>query len=278
LGPIIGGDLNVTVSGADMTCNIYGMCKGDFNGSFTPATKSAKWTLELNNNSTINAGANQEFELPIRASSAMQVGAVSMIMNIPSGLVKVQDVLVNGSSVAAAWAVKGDELRIGWYSSMPVNVAENGKFITLKLKTTNAFTVGQSMEFALKFDPLNELADGNYDVIQDANLLVAQVGNGLTGILNPADNNGLSLSNYPNPFKNSTTISYALPVQGKVTIQVYNSLGQLVKSLVDANQNAGKYSIRMDGNNLMPGIYIAKLRLTNPNADIAGTVKLSVLK
>jgi len=55
------------------------------------------------------------------------------------------------------------------------------------------------------------------------------------------------LGNYPNPFKNSTTVSYALPVQGKVTIHVYNSLGQLVKSLVDANQNAGDYSIRMDG-------------------------------
>jgi len=138
--------------------------------------------------------------------------------------------------------------------------------------------VGESMEFALKFDPLNELADGNSQVIQDASLLVAKVGNGLTGIVNPVDNNGLLLSNYPNPFKNSTTVSYALPVQGKVTIQVYNSLGQLVKSLVDANQNAGNYSIRMDGNNLMPGIYIAKLRLTNPNVELTGTVKLSVLK
>jgi len=249
-------DFAVPVSGSNVTdFDLYGMCTGDFNGSLIPTTeKSASWTLELNNSNMLNVSANQEFELPIRAGSAMQVGAVSMILQIPSGMVNVQNILVNGSTVAPDWVVNGDELRIGWYSSTPVNVAENGNLLTLKLKTTNAFTVGESMELALKFDPLNELADRNSQVIQDASLLVAKVGNGLTGIVNPVDNNGLLLSNYPNPFKNSTTVSYALPVQGKVTIQVYNSLGQLVKSLVDANQNAGNYSIRMDGNNLMPGI------------------------
>jgi hypothetical protein len=272
-------NFDVTVNGADVpNFDIYGMCTGDFNGSFTPATKSAKWTLELNNSSMVNAGANQEFELSMRAASAMQVGAISMILNIPSGLVNVKDVLVNGSSVSAAWAVKGDELRIGWYASTPVNVTENGKLITLKLMTTNAFTVGQTMDIALKFDPLNELADGNFDVIQDATLLVAQVGNGVTGIINPGDAQGLLLSNYPNPFKGSTTVDYQLPVNGKVTISVYNQIGQLVKTLVDGNQNAGDYSIRMDANNLMPGIYIAKLRLTNTNVDLTGTLKLSVLK
>jgi len=270
----------VLVSGADVpNFDLYGMCTGDFNRSLIPTTlKSATWSIELNNNSTMNAVANQEFELPLRAASAMQVGAISMILRIPSGLVNVQNILVNGSSVAPDWAVNGDELRIGWYSSTPVNVQENGNLLTLKLKSTNAFTMGQMMEFALKSDPLNELANGNSEVIQNAKLLVALVGNGVTGIHNPTENSGLSLSNYPNPFKGYTTIDYQLPENGKVTIQVYNSLGQLVSSLVDANQNAGNYSIRMDGNNLMPGIYIAKLRLTNLKVDMTGTVKLSVLK
>ncbi len=228
----------------------------------------------------MNASANQEFELPIRAASAMQVGAVSMSLNIPSNLVTVQDVLVNGSTVSAVWLVDGDELRIGWFATTPVNVAENGKLITLKLKTTSAFTTGQTMEFALKFDPLNELANGENKVIPNASLLVAQVSNGtgVTGIINPFDNQNLSLSNYPNPFKGFTTVDYKLPEQGKVNITVYNQLGQQVQTLIDANQNAGDYSIRMDAKNLMPGIYIAKLRLTNTNVNMTGTVKLSVLK
>ena len=271
--------LSVNLTGNTTDFNLYAMCTGDFNGSLpSGGLKSATSSLMLATNSNMQVGANQEFELPLRAGSRMEVGAVSMILEIPSGLVNVQDVVVNGSTVPVLWAVKGNELRIGWNSSMPVNVAENETLVTLKLKTNTSFTMGESIDIALKFDPLNELADGNFDVIQDANLMVAMVGNGVTGIHNPADNNSLSLGNYPNPFKNSTTVEYTLPVQGKVTIQVYNSLGQLVKSLVDASQNAGDYSIRMDANNLMPGIYIAKLRLTNTGVDMTDTVKLSVLK
>jgi hypothetical protein len=208
----------------------------------------------------------------------MQVGAVSMILDIPTNLVTVQDVSIIGSEESAMWNVKGNELRIGWNSVTPVNVTENANLIVLKLKTTDSFTKGQYIDLTLKFDPQNELADGNFDVIEDASLLVAQVGNGVTGIINPKDAQSLILSNYPNPFKGSTTVDYKLPVNGKVTINVYNQIGQLVKTLVDGNQNAGDYSIRMDANNLMPGIYIAKLSLNNTNVDMTGTVKLSVLK
>ncbi len=273
--------IQVHVGGNVNNFDLYANCTGDFNGSFTPLVlKSTSSNLSLNNNSMLNASANQEFELPIRAASAMQVGAVSMSLNIPSNLVTVQDVLVNGSAVSAVWLVDGDELRIGWFSAKPVVVAENGNLITLKLKTTNAFTRGQTMEFALKFDPLNELANGENKVIPNASLLVAQVSNGtdVTGIISPFDNQNLSLSNYPNPFKGFTTVDYKLPVQGKVNITVYNQLGQQVQTLIDANQNAGDYSIRMDAKKLMPGIYIAKLRLTNTNVNMTGTVKLSVLK
>lgn len=270
---------SVNLTGNLAGYDLYAMCTGDFNGSLlSSGLKSATSSLMLATNSNMQVGANQEFELPLRAGSKMEVGAVSMVLEIPSGLVNVQNVVVNGSTVPVLWAVKGNELRISWNSSMPINVAENGNLLTLKLKSTNAFTMGQMIEFALKSDPLNELADGNFDVIQSAKLLVAQVANGVTGIINPTSNNSLLLSNYPNPFKGNTTIDYQLPENGKVTIQVYNSLGQLVKSIVDANQDAGNYSIRMDANNLMPGIYIAKLRLTNLKVDMTGTVKLSVLK
>lgn len=273
-------NFNVAVSGANIeNFDLYGMCTGDFNGSFVPdPTKAATWTVELNNSSIVSTHANQEFELPVFASSSMEVGAISLILKIPSDLVKVQDVLVKGSNVATDWVVNGDELRIGWYSSSPVTVAENGSLFTLKLKSTAAFTVDRTIVVSLKFDPLNELADGNSNVIQNASLLVAEVNNGVTGIRNPIEINDLSLINYPNPFNGYTMLEYNLPVAGKVTVQVYNSLGQLVKSVVNANQNAGNYSIRMESNDLMPGIYIAKLRLTNLNAEMTGNVKLSVLK
>jgi predicted amidohydrolase YtcJ len=53
--------------------------------------------------------------------------------------------------------------------------------------------------------------------------------------------------NYPNPFNPSTRIIYSLDKQGYTTLKVYNSLGQVVKTLVDYTQLSGKYIITWDG-------------------------------
>src|SRR4051794_17810544 len=47
------------------------------------------------------------------------------------------------------------------------------------------------------------------------------------------------LSNYPNLFAGSSTIQYALPVDSKVTIKVYDVLGRSVTTLVDEYKKAG---------------------------------------
>ncbi|OGG47088.1 MAG: hypothetical protein A3F84_14020 [Candidatus Handelsmanbacteria bacterium RIFCSPLOWO2_12_FULL_64_10] len=64
-------------------------------------------------------------------------------------------------------------------------------------------------------------------------------------LLTPSD---FALShNYPNPFNPATTIRYAIPQAERVTLRVYNLLGQQVASLVDARQEAGFYAIQWDG-------------------------------
>jgi hypothetical protein len=70
--------------------------------------------------------------------------------------------------------------------------------------------------------------------------------------------------NYPNPFNPSTLIKYALKKDVKVSINVYNILGQKVKTLVNEYQNAGYKSIIWDGRNdngktVSSGIYIYKI-------------------
>jgi hypothetical protein len=52
---------------------------------------------------------------------------------------------------------------------------------------------------------------------------------------------------YPNPFKESITITYQLQKDGRVEIQINNILGQQIKSLVREEQRAGLQQVKWDG-------------------------------
>ena len=73
-------------------------------------------------------------------------------------------------------------------------------------------------------------------------------------------NEGYSLGeNYPNPFRNSTTINYQIPVRENVRIAVYNSMGTLVKVLVDQVQPAGAHRLQWHAEDLSPGVYFYEM-------------------
>jgi len=67
--------------------------------------------------------------------------------------------------------------------------------------------------------------------------------------------------NYPNPFNPSTTISYALSEGTHVKLEIYDVLGNVVKSLADAYQASGNYDYQFSasGLNLSSGIYYYKI-------------------
>lgn len=68
--------------------------------------------------------------------------------------------------------------------------------------------------------------------------------------------------NYPNPFNPQTTIRYGLPEAGKVKIEIYNSRGRKVSTILDSNKPAGYYFVTFDGSGLASGVYIYRL-ITN---------------
>ncbi|HDZ10658.1 MAG TPA: T9SS type A sorting domain-containing protein, partial [Bacteroidetes bacterium] len=66
--------------------------------------------------------------------------------------------------------------------------------------------------------------------------------------------------NYPNPFNPTTTIEYSLSKSGFVALNIYNTLGQKVKSLVNKKQSAGKHFIRLSAEDLSSGIYFYQIK------------------
>jgi uncharacterized delta-60 repeat protein len=66
--------------------------------------------------------------------------------------------------------------------------------------------------------------------------------------------------NYPNPFNPSTTIEYSLPVESKVLLSVYNTLGQRVMTLVDKFEGPGFKRVALDASELTSGVYFYRLQ------------------
>ena len=74
--------------------------------------------------------------------------------------------------------------------------------------------------------------------------------------------------NYPNPFNPLTVISYQLPVNGDVTLKVYDILGNEIATLVDEYKEAGRYEIEFPAetrhaSSLSSGVYLYKLTVGN---------------
>ena len=69
--------------------------------------------------------------------------------------------------------------------------------------------------------------------------------------------------NFPNPFNPSTLITYSIPTSSNVIINVYNILGELIKTLVNGYQEAGSYKVNFDAGGLSNGIYFYKMQSGN---------------
>ena len=65
--------------------------------------------------------------------------------------------------------------------------------------------------------------------------------------------------NFPNPFNPSTTIQFSIPEQTFVTLEVFNTLGEKVSTLVSEELNAGIYKFEWNAKRLPSGIYFYTL-------------------
>ncbi|MHC1738248.1 MAG: NosD domain-containing protein [Ignavibacteriaceae bacterium] len=80
--------------------------------------------------------------------------------------------------------------------------------------------------------------------------------------------------NYPNPFNPETVISYQLVAGGQVSLKVYDILGNEIVTLVDREQESGRYQVTFDASKLASGVYICRIIA----GDFVKTIKMSLVK
>jgi hypothetical protein len=112
--------------------------------------------------------------------------------------------------------------------------------------------------------------DTCYETHQSNILSITAGGTGVSGepgVTEKITVDGL-FQNKPNPFSQSTSISYQLSKPGQASLKIYNLNGQLVKTLVSSEQKAGRYQITWDGRDhngqkVSSGIYICCFKAGN---------------
>jgi len=80
--------------------------------------------------------------------------------------------------------------------------------------------------------------------------------------------------NYPNPFNPSTNITYELPENTQVRLEVFDMMGRKIQTLVNSRQSTGSYTVTFDASGLASGAYIYQLTV----GDFSQSKKLFLIK
>ncbi|MEN8192638.1 MAG: T9SS type A sorting domain-containing protein [Bacteroidota bacterium] len=80
--------------------------------------------------------------------------------------------------------------------------------------------------------------------------------------------------NYPNPFNPTTVIRYSIPEASKVSLKVFNTLGQEVVELVNTEQASGNYEVDFNASQLSSGVYFYTIKA----GQFTSTMKMMLIK
>jgi hypothetical protein len=167
--------------------------------------------------------------------------------------------LANGTTKAG---LTRDEMFSVLSSNGSVDPQLNGDLFTVLSSQALALEPRDSVEVAFAL-----LAADNVQALYERSARAAELYGAPTSVDNDPNSlpNSLELQqNYPNPFNPSTTISFNVPTSGDVTLEVYNTLGQRVKVLVNGLMPTGEHRVEWNGTNdaggqVASGVYFYRL-------------------
>ena len=150
------------------------------------------------------------------------------------------------------------KVQIAWASLDPVAFNADDAVVLITLRVLNHIDADTRI---FELNGFTEIADANANVIEDVTFKTSALST------NGADFAGaFNVVNHPNPFNESTDISYILPEAGAVTIRIYNEMGQLVKTFINDYHDAGIQKVNVTKTDLSgPGMYYYKLDFKGEN-------------
>jgi len=147
---------------------------------------------------------------------------------------------------------------------------------------SNLFGREPHLDFKISKDYAIFEVNDNQGNVNKRGIYLLKISDIITGLNNitqitPINNYKLT-QNYPNPFNPSTTISYQIPVPGKVTLKIYDILGREVTTLVNEEQSAGNYKVTFDASRFASGVYLYRIFAKGKTKNFVQTKKMVLLK
>jgi hypothetical protein len=147
-----------------------------------------------------------------------------------------------------------------------LNVA-SGKISQTAIISVDSATVSQAITYC---DNIIDDPNGDYHLARDICKEINKNKEVAAGVIDLSTDNipyklgsipeSYSLNqNYPNPFNPVTEISFSLPAASHVKLEIFNTVGQKVATLIDGQLEAGEHTIQWDGRDVASGIYFYRV-------------------
>ena len=261
----------IFTNGNQVTNNIKMACFGDCDLSYAPLKKSTG-SVGLIHEGTISVPSNSEFDFPVKMQFGMQAGAISLGFYYPEQYLEITGATLSNGNNSFTWTAVDGLFRMGWADVNSLNLANGSVVVTLKMKSKDLSSLTGNI--ALQLFEESEFADPLAVVNPGVVLSVQDIASGITGI--EPGNTGFALSVHPNPVKDKTIIEFNLEREGKVTIGLYNMVGELVKSTGSTVYAAGKQQVSIDASNVPDGVYMLKVEISDSDHISRRLIKLVV--
>ena len=159
-----------------------------------------------------------------------------------------------------------EDIILAFHNDILVGSAQyNSDMITLPVmgrdiseQTIGFIEEGQKPSLKLYKSSTGQMIELDTDLEGFSNLLVSEV-ESITGSTMVIPTEYALHPAYPNPFNPITNIKYSLPIDSKVTLEVYNINGKLINTLYSGLKSAGNYTIEWNAEGYPSGVYFVKL-------------------
>jgi len=244
--------------------NIKGLCVGDVNGSYIPTGLKDVAFLSAIEDGIITIPTNQSFNYVIRSNKAAELGAMTLFLGFDQTRFDVEDITT--SLEGMKYVIANGQISLAWSDTKSLSINSGDVILTLRLKAKE--TISQPSQI-FTINPGSEFADIKANKYDNFDLKMSSV-------VTPTGSQEFYINNFPNPFQNTTDVVYVLLEQAHVKLVLTNMYGEIIHTLVNADQTAGSYKVKVDPStiSLNAGVYLYKIEVNGVTTSFNKTNKM----